>query len=813
MTGPGPYRCADGERRLAATRDDGRFNGIEYVEVDGGHPPDVPAHRTLLVHCLRPLPPGLDAAGLRVDGGVRADPAVNPVRVTWAVAGRDLAAALAAGLVSTADVAAFGGLPDADRLLVVRTRSAGDFSTYRLVVVDPARHRFDPRLAGADFSFAVDCPTDLDCRVPVRCPPARVAEPAVDYLSRDFSGLRGLLLDRLSLVLPEWTDRNVADLGVTLVELFAYLGDHLAYAQDAVSAEAYLGTARRRVSVARHARLLDYRMHQGVAARTWLAVQADDTADGGTLPAGTEVRAGDGSAGGGVVFHTLHDLTVRSARSTIAFYTWGDLRCCLPRGATRATLRGTCADLRLHAGDVLVLEEVGGPGVDADPTHRWAVRLAADPVDAVDPVTGTAVVEVGWQQADALPFPLCLWMWSRGPCFDPVGAAVARGNVVLAEHGTLVGPEPLVPARVPARGRYRPALDQLGLAYAVPYRPDQARTRPAAEALEVAPEEAVPQIVTLTDGRDGWTARPDLLGSDRFAPEFVVEMEDDGRARLRFGDGVLGRPPLPGDAFRASYRLGGGPAGNVGSDVLTVLVSPVPGLAVRNPVPARGGAAPEPVEQVRQWAPQAFRGQERAVTDADYAAVAERHPEVARAAATRRWTGSWYTEFVTVDRRRGAPVDADFRTGLEAHLDPFRMAGTDVAVDAPIPVPLDIVLTVRVRPGYVRGAVQAALAERFSARDLPDGQRGFFHPDNLTFAQPVYLSAVVAAAMAVDGVRWVETDEGPGRPNRFRRWGRPADGEREAGRIPMGRLEVARCDSDPNQPENGRIAFATAVGP
>ncbi len=809
MTAVDDYVCADGDRRLAATRADGRLNGIDLVEVDGGHGPQVPAQRTLLVRLLRPVPAGFAAADLRIDGGVRLDPAINPVRVVWAFAASGLAAARDAGAVGSDDVDAFAGLPDPDRLLVVRTSSAGDFSTYRLVVTDPDRHGLDPRLSVADFGLRVDCPTDLDCLVPATCPPHGVAEPVVDYLSRDFAGLRQLLLDRLSLVLPRWTDRSVADLGVTLVELFAYLGDHLAYAQDSVSAEAYLGTARRRVSVARHARLLDYRMHQGSAARTWLAVEMEDGADV-TLKAGTGVQAL-----GGPAFATLHDLSVRSARSAVDFYTWGDLRCCLPRGATRATLRGTCAALGLQKGDVLLLEEVRGSTgreVDADRTHRWAVRLAAEPVDATDPLTGTQVVEVAWGQGDELPFPLCLWQFPRGRCEEPLGASVARGNVVLVEQGQLVDLEDLVPAVVPVRGRYRPMLDQLGLAYGVPYVHEQAVLRPAVDALAVRPEAAVPRVVRLYDGRDDWTVRADLLGSDRFAPDFVVEMDDDGRAHLRFGDDVLGRRPVPGDTFSACYRVGGGRAGNVGADVLSALVEPVAGLTVRNPLPGQGGTDPEPVEQVRQWAPQAFRVQERAVTDADYREVSERHPQIQRAAATRRWTGSWYTEFVTVDRLGGGSVDRPFRTELAGFLEPFRMAGTDVDVDAPIPVPLDIVLTVCVRPGHLRAAVQRALDDRFSARELPGGGRGFFHPDNVTFGQPVYLSAVVAAAMAVDGVRWVETEEGPGKRIRFRRWGRPAAGELGAGRILMRRLEVARCDSDPSQPEHGRIEFVMVGG-
>ena len=71
--------------------------------------------------------------------------------------------------------------------------------------------------------------------------------------------------------MPDWRERNPADLGITLVELLAYAGDQLSYYQDAVATEAYLGTARRRTSVRRHARLVDYPMHDGANARAWLA--------------------------------------------------------------------------------------------------------------------------------------------------------------------------------------------------------------------------------------------------------------------------------------------------------------------------------------------------------------------------------------------------------------------------------------------------------------------------------------------------------------------------------------------------------------
>ncbi len=130
---------------------------------------------------------------------------------------------------------------------------------------------FDPRLSEVEFSFKVECASDFDCKPDAQCPPAAADEPEINYLAKDYASFRRLMLDRLSAIAPGWRERNPADLGVALVELLAYVGDQLSYYQDAVATEAYLGTARRRVSVRRHARLVDYRLHEGTNARAWVA--------------------------------------------------------------------------------------------------------------------------------------------------------------------------------------------------------------------------------------------------------------------------------------------------------------------------------------------------------------------------------------------------------------------------------------------------------------------------------------------------------------------------------------------------------------
>jgi hypothetical protein len=831
------YVCDDQERRLESVRGRPDLNGIDYLEVLGDEAPTgIPSQRTLLVRCLQPLDDGLSKANVRIEGGVRMDPRLNPVRIEWASKATRIAAMPADDpTVLPVDRTYFAALDEPDRLLVVRTSTVGDFSTYRLTLArtavdDRPPAGFDLQLCEVDFSFKVDCPADFDCRTDDDCPPEPAPAPQVDYLAKDYASFRGLLLDRLALIMPDWKERNAADQQVALVELLAYVGDQLSYDQDAVATEAYLGTARRRVSVRRHARVLDYFMHDGCNARAWIAIDVDQNggADDATIPASTMVLSrdrGDSAtvrpadldaalSAGPVVFETLHPLRTRYRRNRIQFHTWGDLRCCLPVGATRASLRGTSAQLQLRAGDVLVLEEILGPSgraVDADPEHCQAVRLDRDPVQVTDPLDGAAVLEIVWHQEDALRFPLCLWQFPAGT--GVTGASIARGNVVLADHGMGIrAPETLAMVPLADTVPYRPRLERPGLTFGMPYDDAAARRRPATDAVASDPGSAVPRIA-LDDGRDGWSPRRDLLATDRFTPEFAVETESDGRAYLRFGDDVKGRRPAPGSVLTASYRVGGGRAGNVGPRALSRLVTDLDGISsVRNPLPATGGEDPEPIERVRQFAPQAFRTQERAVTEADYAAVAQRRRSVQRAAATRRWTGSWYTQFVAIDRRGGFPVDRAFRSEMTAFLEPFRMAGTDVDIDPPTFVPLDIVLGVCVEPGYFRSDVKAELLRRFGNGRLADGSPGFFHPDNLTFGQPVFLSRVVATVMDVEGVAWVDTAHGDGSPNRFGRWGQLPGGEFDEGIIRMARLEVAQLDNDPNAPENGRIDFVMQGG-
>jgi hypothetical protein len=882
------------------------INGIDYLEVldhDATDPPG-PQRRLLLHfindHAINALAPG----NVRIEGGER----IRNIAVVQVSIG--------------------------SKSMMVDVDQAGDFSIYTMRLVQDKTHSrppdgFDPMFAAVDFSFKVECPSDFDCRPQCYCPPSVPPSPEIDYLAKDYGSFRRLMLDRMTFLMPKWQERHAADLGVALVEVLAFVGDYLSYQQDAIATEAYLGTARRRVSMRRHAKLVDYAMHEGCNARAWVQVQVSQDVDS-PLPAGTLlctriaghplVLPNDPLVFGKAreFFETMEETALFSAHNELFFNTWNDQRCCLPKDATAATLAGSFPNLKI--GDILIFEEVMGPetgvAADADLRKRWPVRLTdvetRDEKGAVlvDPLNPSKkLTQIRWGDEDALPFPFCISSQADelhgGEYHDNV--SVAWGNIVLVDHGRTLTkddgsklaedlgevPRPIArdtaakicdrcnpPLPGPLPTRYRPPLTQRPLTFAVPLvstvlfsaaldasdesdldggtlpktletafagigiatqevwevqgshpfwsvgngtkgfliKNEQSRLNvysllAARTIMQFDPRQALPAInldSTLKNDELTWTPRKDLLESHASDPDFVVEIENDGGAWLRFGDGQLGRRPDAGMRFSATYRVGSGTAGNVGAETIAHLVSDDANLnkavlAVRNPMPASGGVEPESLEQVRAYAPAAFRTQERAVTEADYAEVAERHPQVQRAMATFRWTGSWHTVFITIDRLGGLPVDDAFKAEIRNFVERYRMAGYDLEVDAPRFVSLKIEMHVCVAADYFREHVKEVLLEVFSDRLLPDGRRGAFHPDNFTFGQTVFLSPLIAAAQAVEGVLSVQVVT-------FQRQDMPDPQPLAVGKMELGRLEIARCDNNPNFAERGVFTLTLGGG-
>lgn len=748
--------------------------------------------------------------------------------------------------------------------LRVGVSEPGDFSLYTLAINDPG---LDQAYAQVKFSFKAGCPSPFDCKPVTVCPPEPIVEPIIDYMAKDYASFRQALVDYIPTLIPAWKERHEADIGMMLLELLAYIGDDLSYYQDAVANEAFLRSARQRISVRRMVRLIDYTLNEGVSARAFVHLDLTSGTTG-FLPAGTTVltriteQIGDelppqppvlaakyklpAEAAAGATFETQVDANFSSNLNQVFLHSWGDKQCCLPKGTTTVDLEGDLAydpatdtnnPWKLKPGDFLLFEEVLGPetglAADADPTHRQVVRLRTveRTLDFLepDPSTGNPpmiLTRVTWDLTDALAFPVCLSVkLSNDTYVDHV--SVARGNLVLADHGRTISEwYPANPVDPGAAGitkgarAFRFFLEGAPLSFRIllddPNHPpnpfiDPSNPETVSQLTVSAPALAAPQvnlqIQTRTTPPGQWLPVPDLLDSSSSSPAFVPETDNNGRALIRFGDGEYGLTPLDGSFINATYRVGVGVVGNVGAEALAHIIDPgtvlnFPSVVrVRNPLPAWGGTDPQPFAQAKQLAPAAFRAvQYRAVTEEDYAAAAKLVPGVANAVATFRWTGSWYTVFISIDPRGTNELSMALKSRVLNWVTGYTQAGYDLEITPPIFVALQVVINVCVAPYYFRFDVEQALLAALSNQILPDGAEGFFYPGKFTFNQPLFLSQLYAAVMAVDGVDSAVVTT-------FQRYGRVANNELQQGYIPAGRLEILRLDNDPNFPENGTLTL------
>jgi hypothetical protein len=830
--------------RLAVSSAD--VNGIAGIEVDEANP------ARLFLRFVHPLPGQTDARP-------QAAPALTPADLLLtAPAGR--------GAPRILSVAAAGDV------LTVVCSAQGDLSPH-VLALRPDLPGFDPILNAVSYRWRLKCQTG-DCAAPPGPSDLPAPEPLLDHLARDYDSYRRVMLDRMAVTLPGWTDRNPADLGVTLVEMLAAVGDQLSYRLDQISTEYALERAQLRSSAARHARLVGYKMSNGVSARVLAQVQLAPGVAALTLPAEgtafltraaldlgaviTPEQAARAEAQGAVAFEPLFDTALRAAHDQIALHHWGDEGAVLRKGAVSFDLRDPDRALALAAGDLLVLVQNRDPAtgrvVDADPARRQAVRLLTTPVllrDALEPVpppgSGAPEALFVWRcqahPADALRFDLdCGARATGGPM------ALALGNLVLADEGFTLpdrpgllptGAEPLgtAPYRTnpelpPAPGQpdepkalaaldrpkpFQPTLARRNLAFAD--RPTALDATASATRLLAPEPTAAKAQIRLTSTLPPaapihWTPEPDLLGQPASATVFVPEVEADGTTRLRFGRGrddaasTLGREPVAGHAFTARYRIAAGGAGNIGAGALAHLAQSNIGVrsavaGVTNPLPARGGQPRETIAEARQRAPVSFQTQRRAVTLADYEARLAAHPEVSRATARQRWIGSWTAIFLSVDRKGGLPVDDAFRAALLGWIEPYRMMGHDVTIDAPIFVPVTLVLDVCAAPDQFADQVARALTDRLGSGIGADGRPGLFHPDRVTFGETLYLSRIYAAALEVAGVADVSITA-------FARQGGVSG--LDSGTLAFGPREVPLLANDPNRPLDGQITLHVKGG-
>jgi hypothetical protein len=686
---------------------------------------------------------------------------------------------------------------------------APDPTLYRLEVVEPPPVDFDPLRTSLPVRLRPDCSALGSCFSVPPAPAPAPPSPVHDYLARDWRSLRQALAEYLLREHPD-ADLSSADPTVTVLELFAHVGDLLNYRLDRVATEAYLETARRRTSVRRHTRLVDYRLGEAVSARTFVHVAVGPTTGSVAIAAGDVVRDADGST---LAFTADEALTARDSLGEIPVYDWGESACCLPAGATECVLvrpkpADPLGDTWLAPGDRIAFEVVYPD--DRTAHAKWATRQQdwpvvtpapafRDPVASrtaqvvrlvtvdkiADPLLGAGLplFRVAWSLDDALAAPYEVGIGDEHGADE---VTIVRANLVPAHQGLYVDPGgftqreaggySLDSAGAPSSGGLGLALDETGR----PHRLDVTVTLPSSLGVGAT------WVDTLLDPQVSVTDFP-----------YVVDIEEQEAPILSFRTGDVGLEPPLGSTVSASYEVGGGAIGNVPANALDHVELGGGGtVAARNPTAATGGADPVPLADARRDAPQAFAAELlRAVIPADYATAADGDPAVQRAIARRTWTGSWPLVTTVVDLDADADdVAQEALTHLATTLDGLRMLGVESAAVEGTPVGLVVALEVCPKPGFDPAALEVQILQLL--RPGTHASPGLFHHSRMLLGASIYLSSVLAAVAELPGVDAVE-------PTDARRLSEPKGTVHDV--ILVAPSEVAVLDDDPSQPERGRL--------
>lgn len=287
-----------------------------------------------------------------------------------------------------------------------------------------------------------------------------------------------------------------------------------------------------------------------------------------------------------------------------------------------------------------------------------------------------------------------------------------------------------------------------------------------------------------------WALRDTLAFSRAEQHDVVVEIDDEDRATLRFGDGALGAVPAAGSEVRATYRVGGGSRGNVPPDSIATIVD-APQLAllgarVTHAAGATGGADRETVEHAVEHAPSVFRSHQRAVTAEDYRALAL---DFAGVGKVRAESTSWNVVTLYVAPEGGGQVSDVLEANLLAYFEDKRPLSTILEVDDVDYVDVYVRAEVGVKSYYSRADIEAEVRARAG---------GLLAFEAVDFGRTLYLSKVYEEIERIEGVAFVNVTE-------FRRQDDPPATVVASGKVEMKPSELPRPPADPAYADGIRV--------
>lgn len=272
-----------------------------------------------------------------------------------------------------------------------------------------------------------------------------------------------------------------------------------------------------------------------------------------------------------------------------------------------------------------------------------------------------------------------------------------------------------------------------------------------------------------------WILRESLAFSREQQRDFMLEIDDQDRATVIFGDGAFGFIPPSGRLVKVTYRVGGGAFGNVPANMIETLTNAPQlsgiGAKVTNSAPASGGADRESIEQAVMNAPKVFRSLKRAITADDYKALALDFNGVSK---VRAEPTNWNTVTLYIAPTGSGRVSDVLEAKLLAYFEDKRPITTIIEIADVDYVKIYITVTVGVESYYssneLKWQVEGAVAQLLVL-------------ENVDFKQILYLSKFYEAIETIAGVLYVNITE-------FRREGARVGSIQEDGKIELGSNEI-----------------------
>jgi predicted phage baseplate assembly protein len=579
---------------------------------------------------------------------------------------------------------------------------------------------------------------------------------------------------------PEWSDHNVSDPGVTLIELFAWMTDQVVYRLNRVPDRNYV----------KFLDLIGVRLFPPNAAKAdvtfWLSAPQDDPMK---IPAGTQVSTVRTETLDAIGFETIEDLTIPPVSLERVFSQIEEDK---TRNHTSAAQRGQsffCFDKPPKAGDSLLI------GLsDAAPSCAVNLRLDCNIEGrGVDPLNPPLVWEAwdgeGWTECEldadetgglnrAGNILLHVPRTHVASLISNQRAGWLRCRVIEAEEGQpTYGASPQITSISAfsiggtATATHAQSVNEeiLGISEGV------AGQRFGLKRKPVVPGDA-PRVLQVAgeEGWQDWSEVTHFADSDPDSRHFLLDAINGEVAlgpAVREPDGSLrqyGAVPPKGAVLRmATYRTGGGRHGNVSRGSLRILRTSIPFIdRVENRHPARGGVDAESIEDAKDRGPVLLRTGNRAVTTEDYEVLArEAAPEIARvravAAGDGADAGSVRVLIVPAAAADGArlrfeqlvPTDESVQS-IASYLDERRMIGARVAVEPPSYQGVTIVARIRARPRTEPTRLQQAALEALYAyfNPITGGSDG----KGWDFGRPVHAGEVYSVLQGLRGTELVE---------------------------------------------------------